>query len=411
MNSIPESSPATELDVQRAKKRKKSIIGIVIGAVAFVVAITLLVLSPKINHSILVSDYNQVAPKLAAVEAELADAKTAQAAYPALTSIRLSAAGALGEQSLVDAAAPAPTFSADTATALKEAGIEYTAALADLVGDSPAVGNDAVAAQVAKVREVRTSLAAELAEVNAQIGMENAESGEQKPSSKVKELELQRDDLAAQLVPEADLTVELVADYLELSVEAEKQADVDESKLTQEMLTQAKLDLAEKTEELKEVQAANEEPKTLISQLDELALTLSEPLQAAAKEAPTQVLAVVAAAPSSPASLNEAAVAAADTAAAAKKDSTVAELAKLVDGYVKSTDQVRAGHATAVAEAEAAAAAAAAGNWSGGSSDDGWYSDGDYGYSGGGGGYSGGGSGSGEWECDWGCNPTGGNWD
>ena len=450
----------------RLTKKQKRVIALVTTGFLVLVAGTAAVLVPQAIHQSQVTQYHQLVAETTAAKTENLDNEISIQAASELLPLQRQAADDLAKQLSALSAAAAPILSAKTGEAVKSASVELSESLAKLPALAPAgeSSEDSLGvAHSARLASDKESADEKIVAIQAKQTTDLAAAKDDAAKKVINDAvaeEISTTRSSGIASSALDLTVDDAASLLELKAAPAKVETVPDTKVTSDIVAQASKSRDAAQDEL---DASSQELSKITAQLDELRQTIEtmrEPLELAASQAPEQAKAVTAAAPRSSTSQQTALVTAASAAAdaveavgaeestmkkvstetGAKKDApgserSVPQLVGLLSSYVASAKAVSDHHAAVLAEEAAAAAAAAAAADSGGGSSGGWDDGGwsDGGWSGGGGGNGGGGSGGGGGgsssggggtsgngggsgggggsECDWGCNPTGGNWD
>lgn len=454
----------------RLTKKQKRVIALVTTGFLVLAAGTASVLVPQAIHQSQVTQYHQLLAETTAAKTENLDNDISIQAASELLPLQRQAADDLAKQLSALSAAAAPILSAKTGEAVKNASVELSESLAKLPALAPAgeSSEDSLGvAHSARLASDKKSADEKIVAIQAKQTTDLAAAKDDAAKKVINDAvaeEISTTRSSGIASSALDLTVDDAASLLELKAAPAKIETVPDAKVTSDIVSQASKTRDAAQDEL---DASSQELSKITARLDELRQTIEsirEPLELAASEAPEQAKAVTAAAPRSGTCQQTALVTAASAAAdaveaagadesatkkvstetGAKKDAprserSVPQLLGLLSAYVASAKAVSDRHAAVLEEEAAAAAAPAAssdggGGWDDGGWDDGGWSDGGWsggtgsgggnggsgsgggggGSSSGGGGTSGNGGGSGGGggsECDWGCNPTGGNWD
>lgn len=456
----------------RLTRKQKRVIALVTTGFLVLVAGTAAVLVPQAIHQSQVTQYHRLVAETTAAKSENLDNEISIQAASELLPLQRQAADDLAKQLNALSTAAAPILSAKTGEMIKSASVELSESLAKLPAvaqEDGTVEGSLGAIHAARLASDKKSADEKIVAIQAKQTKDLAAAKDDAAKKVINDAvaaEISTTRSSGIASSALDLTVDDAASLLELEPAQAKVETVPDAKVTSDIVTQAS---KARDAALAERDASSQELTKISAQLDELHLaieTMRDPLELAASQAPEQAKAVTAAAPRSGASQQTAMAAAAAAAAAAeivapagadesakKKVSTetsakkdvplsersVPQLVGLFSAYVSSAKAVSDHHAAVLAEEAAAATAAAAaaaaesgGGSSGGWDEGGWGDGGWSGSSGGGGSSSGGGGGNGGGsssggsggsgngggsnggggsECDWGCNPTGGNWD
>ena len=438
-------TPPEPVAPQAPIRNRKKLPWVIGGAVtAAALAISGMVLVPKLIHDARVKEYHSVSAEVRDSGASLALLDVQNVAAPQLLELHAVAAESLVTKAETIGATAEPVLLAKTAKQVADAagGVELESFLPKKQAATPAATSATktlselvVELRAGAVADKKAHSEAEAALTKAKDAGEKLTKHEQTVAAAKKQAEAS----AAFVAPDLELSVEDAVKALGLEPEVRPVEVVSDDKVTPQVVEAA---IKVRDETTAGVKAAKAQLAEVSAQEAELAAQLEPlvaPLTLAATEAPKQAEVVNAAAPKAAEATRVALTDAAKQASEKAKSATVSELVALVEGYVNAAAAVNASHAQVVADEAAAAAAAEAaaagasgytdpntGGWvdtgwsggggsswsggggSGGSSGGGWTGGGSSGGSGSGGGSTGGSGGTpASWfeaNCQWGYN-------